>query len=60
MHLIINVVIALKKIVLFGSHSNPRLCAPIGKNVFIIKKIILMIFCLNDIKKLMDLKKINY
>ena len=27
-----------KKIVLFGSDSDPKLCAPIGKNVFIVKK----------------------
>ena len=27
-----------KKIVLFGSKSNPKLCAPRGKNVFIIQK----------------------
>lgn len=27
-----------KKIVLFGKGSNPNLCAPIGKNVFIIKE----------------------
>ena len=27
-----------KKIVLFGSDSDPKLCAPIGKNVFILKK----------------------
>ena len=27
-----------KKIVLFGSDSEPKLCAPVGKNIFIIKK----------------------
>ena len=27
-----------KKIVLFGPDSNPKLCAPIGKNIIIIKK----------------------
>ena len=29
-----------KKIVLFGADSDPKLCAPIGKNIFIIKKMI--------------------
>ena len=29
---------ATKKIVLFGPDSDPKLCAPIGKNIFIIKK----------------------
>ena len=29
---------ATKKIVLFGPDSNPKLCAPTGKNIIIIKK----------------------
>ncbi len=43
-----------KKIVLFGSHSNPKLCAPIGKNVFIIQKNKINDILPNDVIKLLD------
>ena len=35
----------ISKIVLFGKASDPKLCAPIGKNVMIVKE--------NDIKNIM-------
>ena len=54
MHLLVQCSnLSTKKIVLFGSHSNPRLCAPKGKNVFIIQKNNINDILLNDIKKLL-------
>ena len=54
MHLLVQCSnVSAKKIVLFGSHSNPRLCAPKGKNVFIIQKNNINDILLNDIKKLL-------
>ena len=43
-----------KKIVLFGSNSDPKLCAPIGKNVFILQKNIIDDILPNDVIKLLD------
>ena len=48
-----------KKIVLFGSQSNPKLCAPRGKNVFIIQKNQINNITLKDILKFLDKKKIE-
>tara|TARA_B100001939_G_C16863878_1_gene583150 strand:+ start:216 stop:1163 length:948 start_codon:yes stop_codon:yes gene_type:complete len=46
-----------KKIVLFGSDSDPKLCAPIGKNVFIVKKKNINAILPKDIIKIMTKKK---
>ena len=46
-----------KKIVLFGSDSDPKLCAPIGKNVYIIQKKNINAILPDDIIKLMSKKK---
>ncbi len=43
-----------KKIVLFGSHSDPELCAPKGKNVFIIQKKNINNILLEEVVKLLD------
>ncbi len=46
-----------KKIVLFGDESNPELCAPIGKNVIIVKKKNINDILPEEIMMIMDLKK---
>ena len=46
-----------KKIVLFGSKSNPKLCAPRGKNVFIIQKNLIDNITLEDVVDYLDKKK---
>lgn len=46
-----------KKIILFGSESNPKLCAPIGKNIFIIKKRKINNILPEDIMKIIFEKK---
>ncbi|MBF96427.1 MAG: hypothetical protein CFH34_00291 [Alphaproteobacteria bacterium MarineAlpha9_Bin4] len=43
-----------KKVVLFGSDSNPKLCAPVGKNVFIIQKNLINDILLDDVIKVLD------
>ena len=43
-----------KKIVLFGADSDPKLCAPIGKNVFVIKKKNINAILPEDIIKLIN------
>ena len=46
-----------KKIVLFGSDSDPKLCAPTGKNVIIIKKNNINDILPENIIKLINVKK---
>ena len=48
---------SVKKIVLFGSNSNPSLCAPVAKNVFIIQKKSIDDITFEDLKKII-IKKI--
>ena len=54
MNICLNLGEETEKIVLFGSHSNPKLCAPKGKNVFIIQKNNINDILLNDIEKLLN------
>ena len=45
-----------KKIVLFGNQSDPKLCAPVAKNVFILRKKDIKKIRLEDVKKIIKKK----
>ena len=48
----------VKKIVLFGSDSDPSLCAPRGNNIDIIRKSKINNITVEEIKKIIKEKKI--
>ena len=48
----------IAKVVLFGGASNPKLCAPIGKNVTIVKENNINDIKPENIKNLINKKKL--
>ena len=48
----------IAKVVLFGGASDPKLCAPIGKNVIIVKENKIEDIMAESIKNLINKKKL--